>query len=192
MPDIRRVAVVLAVAVASACLAPLAHAHGGDKVGEAVAGGYRIELYAASVSQDGAVATDYTAYLRRVSTGFPVDEATVEMTVTRADGTRLGPLRANGFANGYDVVVPDTDRTSREGQRVMVRVVDGPEGTAAGRIVVRTSALPGGSPGGGGGGGGVAGWAAIGGAVAALLVALVWLSVRGDRGRRRVRPDGAE
>jgi hypothetical protein len=194
-PSRRRVPAVAALvagAVAALLLAGAAAAHGGDKVGEAVAGPYRVQLFAAGIEQDGANGIDYTAYVRRVSTGFPVDDATVRITVERTDGTTVGPKDASGFANGYDVVVPAADVTEREGQRVTV-AIDGPDGAGQATIVVRTSLLPGGASAGGGGAAGSGGdggssqvlWIAIGGVVAVLLVAMVVVSVRGDRGRAR-------
>lgn len=176
---------VTGLLLAAAALAPVAGAHGGAKVGETTAGPYRVELYAATVKEDDALQVDYTAYLRRVATGFPVDDATVRIAVVRKDGSTFGPEDARGFTNGYDVLVPAGTVAEIDGQRVTVTVVDGPEGAAEGEVVVRSSSLPAGSsgPGSGGGSGGVL-WIAIGAAVAVLLAAFVWISVRGDRDRR--------
>lgn len=187
-PGARRRAVVVGAALAaSLALAAIASAHGGDKVGEAVAGAYRVELYALGIVQEGRQGIDYTAYLRSRATGFPVDDATVRIAVRRTDGSTVGPRAASAFANGYDTVIPARDLAEREGQRVTVSIA-GPLGRATARIVVRSSLLPGAAPGAADDGSSPVLWIAIGAAVAALLTAMVVVSVRGDRARRPPRP----
>lgn len=171
------VAVALAVALAWVAQSP---AHGGDLVGSATAGPYLVELYSAVTTAGGGAGIDYTAYLRGRETGFPVDDARVEMTVIRPNGERLGPARARGFANGYDVVVEVEDPAERSRHRVVVAIT-GPRGRASAEIDV---SVPGAGP-------APAGsrpwlWAVAGAAGAAGLGLLVVGSVRGDRngGRR--------
>jgi hypothetical protein len=121
----RLVALSLALVVATAALiqSPAgAAAHGGTRVLRTEAGPYHIE---ASVTQEGSL-IDESIRLTSVSSGQPVLDAAVALTLENRSGARVGPMLARPVGEIYEVRYQPQDGS---GWNVLVEI-QGPDGSA--------------------------------------------------------------